>query len=108
VAPSTASSHLARLCDANLVCPANQGRHRYFRIATPAVAAAIEGLMTIAPNAKSSRASRGPRDPRLRHARACYDHLAGEVAVRLLDRLRKEHWLDGDDEALRLTPSGAA
>lgn len=107
VAASTASSHLARLSGAGLVSPVNQGRHRYFRIATPGVAAAIEGLMTIAPNTAQRMVACGPGDPRLRRARVCYDHLAGEAALRLLERLRAQRFLDGDDDALRLTRSGA-
>jgi DNA-binding transcriptional ArsR family regulator len=108
VAPSTASSHLARLCDAGLASPANQGRHRYFRIATPAVAAAIEGLMRIAPDPARQARARGPRDPRLRRARVCYDHLAGEAAIRLLERLRTCRYIEGGDDALRLTADGIA
>ncbi|HET6764025.1 MAG TPA: helix-turn-helix transcriptional regulator, partial [Longimicrobiaceae bacterium] len=40
VTPSTASSHLARLAAGGILAPARQGRHRYFRIANPQVAAA--------------------------------------------------------------------
>ncbi|WP_420128712.1 ArsR/SmtB family transcription factor [Longimicrobium sp.] len=106
VTASTASSHLARLAAGGLVAIARQGRHRYFRIPTPEIGAAIEGLMSIAPRAQA--APRGPRDERMRRARVCYDHLAGEAGVRLLERLREQGLIAGGDEALRLTEAGEA
>lgn len=106
VTPSTASSHLARLTAGGLLAIARQGRHRYFRIPTPEVGAAIEGLMSIAP--RRERARRTPRDERLRRARVCYDHLAGEAGVRLLERMRERDLVAGRDDALRLTEGGEA
>jgi DNA-binding transcriptional ArsR family regulator len=108
VTASTASSHLSRLTAAGLVSIARQGRHRYFRIATPEVAAAIEGLMHIAPRQAPRQARPGPRDEGLRLARVCYDHLAGEGAVRLLQRLRERRILRGGDDAMTLTSAGEA
>jgi DNA-binding transcriptional ArsR family regulator len=104
VTPSTASSHLSRLTAGGLLEVARQGRHRYFRIATPEVGAAIEGLMSIAPARQPAR--RAPRDAELRRARVCYDHLAGEAGVRLLERMRERALVAGRDDALRLTPEG--
>src|SRR5437870_544686 len=80
VAPSTASEHLEKLLDAGLVSIARQGRHRYFRLASPEVAAALEAVMSIAPR-RRSRVHTGPRDSGLRYARVCYDHLAGASAI---------------------------
>src|SRR6185437_1792950 len=107
VTPSTASSHLGRLIDAGLVSVARQGRHRYFRIARPEVAEMLEGMANLA-NSGPSTIETGPRDPALRHARVCYDHLAGETAVRLLARLREHRFLTGDDDSLTLSPRGEA
>jgi DNA-binding transcriptional ArsR family regulator len=81
--PATTSGHLARLEDARLVVCERQGRHRYYRLADGAVARAIEGLMPLAERAGHLRTRLGPRDPELRYARSCYDHLAGELAVRM-------------------------
>jgi DNA-binding transcriptional ArsR family regulator len=105
VAASTASFHLCRLLRAGLVSQVRQGRHRYFRIATPQVAAALEGLESIAPE---RRMNRGPRDERLRFARTCYDHLAGEAAVRLLETLLARSLIAGPEMAQELTREGAA
>jgi DNA-binding transcriptional ArsR family regulator len=99
VAASTASSHLAKLSDARLVTIEKQGRHRYFRLFDGEIASMIEGMHGIATR-ESKR--RGPADPALRHARVCYDHLAGARGVWLLDQLRGRKLVDGRD-ALTLT-----
>jgi DNA-binding transcriptional ArsR family regulator len=106
VTASTASSHLARLSSAGLVSLVTQGRHRYYRLSSPEVAAAIEGLMGIAPRVRQQSIHIGPMDEKLRRARVCYDHLAGETAVRLLKRLREKNILVGSDNALVLTEKG--
>lgn len=103
VAASTASSHLAKLLDAGLVEVARQGRHRYFRLAGPEVAAAIESLMGALPPACARRA--GPADPALRRARVCYDHLAGELAVAWMRAMQAHGHLSCAD-GLALTASG--
>jgi DNA-binding transcriptional ArsR family regulator len=108
VLPSTASSHLARLTAAGLVSLVTQGRHRYYRLSAPEVAAAIESLMSIAPRVGRPPVNGGPLDEGLRRARVCYDHLAGEAAVQMLKRLRDKGILDGGDAALALTRKGEA
>lgn len=94
VSPSTASSHLKKLCAAGLIKPRQQGRHRYFQIAGGDVAELIERLSGLARPVATSGAVRGPRDPALRKARVCYDHLAGEMAVALFDSLLSQEYLD--------------
>jgi DNA-binding transcriptional ArsR family regulator len=103
---STASGHLARLEKAGMVAIARQGRHRYFRLADPPVAYALEALMPLAARAGHTRIRTGPRDPELRRARSCYDHLAGDLAVRMLDRFIARRLLLRRGEALRLTEPG--
>lgn len=80
VAPSTASVHLARLCEVQLVCVVRQGRHRYHRISGEDAAVAVESLMRLPPVMPRPL---GPRDAALREARVCYDHLAGRLGVAL-------------------------
>lgn len=104
VTPSTASSHLAQLRRAGLIIVTPQGRHRYFRIARSSIAILLERLMGIA--ASSAKVHSGPRDETLRQARVCYDHLAGERGVRLLDRMLERRLLQGDSGSLGLTSNG--
>jgi len=103
---STASGHLARLEKAGLVATARQGRHRYFRLADPDVALALEGLMPVAARAGHLRVRTGPRDPELRRARSCYDHLAGDLAVKTFDRLIDRKLIVRRGEELLLTDRG--
>jgi DNA-binding transcriptional ArsR family regulator len=83
----TASSHLAKLGDGGLVTVASQGRHRYYGLAGPQVAAMLEAIMGVADAVGPKRARPGPKDGAMRQARICYDHLAGEMGVALYDRL---------------------
>lgn len=83
----TASSHLAKLGDGGLVTVASQGRHRYYGLAGPQVAAMLEAIMGVAEAVGPKRARPGPKDSAMREARVCYDHLAGDMGVALYDRL---------------------
>jgi DNA-binding transcriptional ArsR family regulator len=87
VAAPTASGHLAKLIDARLLAVESQGRHRYFRLADPHVAEVLEGLMGLAQRTGAVHRRPGPREPALRAARVCYDHLAGARAVVLAQSL---------------------
>lgn len=91
VSPSTASAHLARLKEDGLLAQLVQGRHRYWRLSTPDVAAALEALLVVA---GVPRAPFKPGTPtRLRQARTCYDHMAGALAVELHEHCLAQGWL---------------
>src|SRR3954471_13165585 len=104
--PSTVSGYLDKLKNACLVAVERQGRHRYFPLAYADVAIAIEGLMPVATRAGHLRVRTGPRDPELRRARSCYDHLAGHLAVTMLDRLVERRMLTRRGDILRMTEEG--
>jgi len=106
VTPQTASSHLAKLEAGGLVTPQKQGRHRYFRLKDSEVASALESLAGLADHAGHSRVRIGPKDPAMRQARVCYDHLAGDFGVRMFDHLTQKKMVAFDDTELTLTPSG--
>jgi DNA-binding transcriptional ArsR family regulator len=111
LSPSAASAHLARLTDGGLLALEVRGRHRYYRIATPDVAAAIEALMNVAEASSVSRPAAKPARTvplDMRHARTCYDHMAGEIAVRVFERLVGDGLLVRDGDSLDATAEGAA
>lgn len=87
VTRQTMSGHLAKLLDAGLLAVEAQGRHRYFRLADADVAHLLESLMGVAYRTGAVRLRSSPREPALRMARVCYDHLAGELAVEMYDTL---------------------
>ena len=102
------SAHLARLVDADLVAVSAQGRHRYYRLAGHDVAELLESLMGVAFRTGAVRLRSSPREPALRHARTCYDHLAGERAVAVYEALLNAGILQKDElDALALTAPGA-
>jgi DNA-binding transcriptional ArsR family regulator len=103
---SAVSSHLSRLERAGLVAVERQGRHRYFRLANSDVVTALEGLLPLAARAGHLRTRVGPRDPELKRARSCYDHLAGAFAVQIFDSLMVRNLLDQRGEAVRMTERG--
>jgi DNA-binding transcriptional ArsR family regulator len=103
---ATASSHLSKLKRHRLVAVEHQGRHLYVRLADADVSTAIEALCPLAARAGHMRTRPGPRDPELRHARSCYDHMAGALAVATLERLLDGALLRRDGEELRMTEAG--
>jgi len=106
VAPSTTSGHLAKLAAGGLIVGERRGRHRYFRLADPAVAAAIEALSAIAPEKPVRSLRDATVGEAVRYARTCYDHLAGRLAVELTAALEREHVLVHDGDGYRLGSSG--
>ncbi|HZI30369.1 MAG TPA: helix-turn-helix transcriptional regulator [Gemmatimonadaceae bacterium] len=106
VTKQTASSHLARLLDVQLVDVEAVGRHRHYRLAGRDVARTIEGLMRLARRAGAVLPRTGPSDPSLRQARVCYDHIAGEIGVRLYDGWMQAGHIRMQDRALLLTEEG--
>jgi DNA-binding transcriptional ArsR family regulator len=104
VTRQTISAHLAKLQAAGLLSVEAQGRHRYFRIADAEVAQLLESLMGVAFGTGAVRVRSSPREPALRKARVCYDHLAGELGVLVYERLarRGAFTLDADGIALSL------
>ncbi|MEQ1649265.1 MAG: winged helix-turn-helix domain-containing protein [Hyphomicrobiaceae bacterium] len=102
----TASSHLGKLESGQLLTMEKQGRHRYFRLANGDVAHALETLMGLAEKSGHRPIRTGPKDPEMRAARVCYDHLAGERAVALFDRLISRKYLTVGHDGLLPSRSG--
>lgn len=106
VTPQTASSHLAKLEAGQIVIPRKQGRHRYFTLSGPDIVEALEVMMGIANRVGHNRVRTGPKDPELRRARVCYDHLAGDMGVALFDGLSKRKLIKTDLNGVALTDAG--
>ncbi|MGH8851168.1 MAG: ArsR/SmtB family transcription factor [Casimicrobiaceae bacterium] len=106
VTKQTISAHLSKLVGAGLVAAEAQGRHRYFRLADRDVAQLLESLMGVAFRTGALRLRLSPREPALRWARVCYDHLAGELGVEIHERLLARRALAAAVDGLVLTPAG--
>src|SRR5688572_4132400 len=106
VTKQTVSAHLAKLVDARLLAVESQGRHRYFRLADRDVAQLLESLMGVAYRTGAVRVRSGPREPALRKARVCYDHLAGELGVLVYEGLEQRRWLKAEGDDIDVTQRG--
>ena len=107
VSPQTTSGHLGKLTDAGLLTPQKQGRHRYYRLASPLVGQMLEAVMAVASPDISPRANwRGGEA--LRTARTCYDHLAGRLGVALADALAARGHVSLGTDGGEVTDSGHA
>jgi DNA-binding transcriptional ArsR family regulator len=113
VSAQNASAHLAKLVDGGLLTVETQGRHRYYRIANPEVAHAVEALAALIPSAEKNSAGElrqtvpGP-PPDLKYARTCYDHLAGRTAVDLCAALLNKQFLTPTGKEFDVAPEGEA
>ncbi|OCW58745.1 ArsR/SmtB family transcription factor [Hoeflea olei] len=106
VSAPTASAHLARLVDGHLIAVEKQGRHRYYRIASSAVADAFESLSHLAAIGPKRHRPTGPRDLAMRQARTCYDHMAGRLAVAMTDALIARGLIVVEDRSGLVTNDG--
>lgn len=110
ISPQSASTHLAKLVEGGLLMSEAHGRHRYFRIASAEAAHLVENLASFG----ASNRPRVPHQPPLvrampnqfLHARTCFDHLAGEVAVQVLETMLKTRWLVKTGQDFKITELG--
>ena len=106
VSSSLASAHLGKLTDGGLLVAERRGRNRYYRLADRHIAAAIEALLAIAPERRARSLRESSRGEAIRHARTCYDHLAGEIGVALTDSLLRAGLIGPQEEGYSLTHAG--
>src|SRR5829696_6025584 len=108
IAAPTASGHLSKLLDSRLVAVEPQGRHRYYRIASPLVAQMVETMSVVAGETSRTHSRLRRVDPALAAARTCYDHLAGRLGVAIADALQAHGHIAFGDGAGEVTTSGRA
>ena len=106
VSPQTTSGHLGKLFTARLVVQMKQGRHRYYRLAGPRVRQMLESIMNVALTGPPRFQPKSKHDDRLRHARTCYDHIAGVVGVGLAEQMAARDFVVLGDEAGEVTSAG--
>lgn len=106
VSAATASAHLAKLLDGGLLRVMPRGRHRYFALADESVARLLESLASVSERTPHNPAWRHPARARLKFARCCYRHLAGELGVQLFSGLVRRGAFQAEANGLALTPEG--
>jgi DNA-binding transcriptional ArsR family regulator len=108
VSAQTTSGHLAKLIDGKLLSVMQQGRFRYYRLATPRVAQMLEGIMAVAADGPKRYRPPSKVDQEMRTARTCYDHFAGRLGVALADSLTAHGHLVLSEEGGEVTAEGVA
>jgi len=106
VSPQTTSGHLAKLTQSRMLALSKQGRHHYYRLATPEVGRMLETIMEVALAAPARHRPVSKADQALRVARTCYDHFAGQLGVGLTDALSERGHLILGEEAGEVTAAG--
>lgn len=106
VAPQTASEHLAKLTEGRLLALAKQGRHSYFRLASPLIGQMLESIMAVAADGPARYQPRWRGGDAVRNARTCYDHLAGRLGVALADALVERNHIALSEDGGMVTPEG--
>lgn len=106
IQPQTASFHLAKMVNANVVAVEKQGRHRYYGIRNQEVAQVMESLLSLASPVQIKSLKQASEDKALRYARTCYDHLAGSIGVQLTNALLRAGILREDKEGFAVTEDG--
>src|SRR5689334_11678769 len=106
ITPQTPRSHLSKLEAGGLIEPEKQGRHRYYRLTGEDVAGVLEMLEGLAARVGHLRVRTGPKDPALRRARVCYDHLAGDLGVQMLESMKAQKLVRQKKQDIELTPEG--
>jgi DNA-binding transcriptional ArsR family regulator len=106
VSPQTTSGHLAKMTEARLLTLTKQGRHSYYRLASPLVCRMLESLMAVAIDGPARYRPHWRGDDALRLARTCYDHLAGRLGVALADVLCARNHVVLSEDGGMVTPAG--
>ena len=108
VSPQSATAHLSKLVEGQMLRVVRTGRHKYYRLASAAVAHAVEALSVATPRGTIAERKSGGPDEKLRFARTCYDHLAGRLAIELAQALQRLGLVRALEGSFEVTRSGEA
>ncbi|MDF2939680.1 MAG: transcriptional regulator [Gammaproteobacteria bacterium] len=107
ISPQTASNHLSKLLAAKLIVPVKSfSRYRYYRIASAQVAQALESLSLLADPSKQCLPGHNKLAKDIRFARTCYDHLAGELGVKITQKFVAQGYIQQLQDKFILTEKG--
>ncbi|MCF6348764.1 MAG: transcriptional regulator [Flavobacteriaceae bacterium] len=102
----SASNHLKKMITANILSVEKQGRHRYFKFANDEVAQVIESIASLIPLNKEYKKIKTPELNGFTYARTCYDHLAGNVGVRITNSLIENRIIEISKNNYKVTKFG--
>ena len=106
ISASSASNHLSRLLEADIVKVEMQGRHRYYSFSNPEVAYVVETLASLVSNNKDTKHKNEKPANGVKYCRTCYDHLAGYVGVSIAEALEQKGYLKKSETLYLVTKKG--
>lgn len=106
ISATSASNHLSKLLDADIVKVEPQSRHRYYSFSKPEVAYVVESLASLATDKLKRGYQVESPESGVKFCRTCYDHLAGYVGVRLVEALEQNRFLIKTDAAYDVSAEG--
>lgn len=106
ISPTSASNHLSKLLEANIVKVEIQGRHRYYSLFNSEVAYAVEGLAILANNSQVKSIKKEPEKSGIKYCRTCYDHLAGRAGVEIAEALETKGYLKKSGQVYSVSEKG--
>lgn len=106
VKPQTASEHLSKLVEANLISVTTWGRYRYYKIDNDKVIDAIQALSVISPPMSSKSLKETTKKEKLSYMRTCYGHIAGKIGVKFTESLIENNYIKEEENFYKLTQEG--
>jgi DNA-binding transcriptional ArsR family regulator len=106
VSAQSASNHLSKLVDANILMVEKQGRHRYYRYANDEVAQVIESMANLVPLSQKNIRKEKTETAGVTYARTCYDHIAGKLGVTITNSLLKNGIIEEVSKKYEVSSSG--
>lgn len=106
ISATSASNHLAKLLDSNLLKVDIQGRHRYYSFSSPEVAYVVESLASLASNHSTNIEKKAVEKAGMKYCRTCYDHLAGYVGVKIVEAFELKGFIKKSESVYIVTEKG--
>jgi len=106
ISSTSASNHLTKLLEANMVKVEIQGRHRYYSFSNREVAYVVESLAMLAKPNLPDYSDKSPKIKPIKFCRTCYDHLAGYVGVQITEALELKGYLEKSDTIYNISNTG--
>lgn len=106
IKPQTATFHLSKMLNAQIIEKTKYGRYSYFKLANEDVAKLLELLMKLSKSPKIKSLNQYIHSEALRNARLCYDHIAGSLGIKITQSLLKLHYIELENDIFYITKLG--
>ena len=105
IKPQTASEHLLKLVEANLISVNTQGRHRYYKIDNDKVVDAIQALSVISPPMSSKSLKETTKRKIIIYAYLLWSYCR-KIGVKFTESLIENNYIKEEENFYKLTQEG--